>query len=73
MRVPTIQLRRTQARPLLEAGDFGLVAVADAVGFALVKYFHKLCAERFGRRPSAYRAQSPTHQLGRNATPIQGG
>lgn len=50
------ELRLAQARQLLEAGDFGTVAqVAEAVGFASVKHFSNLYAERFGRRPSAYR------------------
>ncbi|MCR5887794.1 ATP-binding protein [Hymenobacter sp. J193] len=49
--------RLHQARQLLEAGDFGTVAaVAEAVGFASAKYFSNLYAERFGRRPSDYRA-----------------
>jgi transcriptional regulator GlxA family with amidase domain len=47
----------TQARQLLEAGDFRLVAeVVQAVGFASVKHFSNVYAERFGRRPSEYRA-----------------
>lgn len=51
------ELRLAQARQLLEAGDFGSVAeVADAVGFASAKYFSSVYAERFGRRPSDYRA-----------------
>ena len=51
------ELRLHQARQLLEAGDFGTVAqVADAVGFASAKHFSNLYAERFGRRPSEYRA-----------------
>jgi DNA-binding response OmpR family regulator len=51
------ELRLHQARQLLEAGSFGSVAkVADAVGFASAKHFSNLYAERFGRRPSDYRA-----------------
>jgi signal transduction histidine kinase/DNA-binding response OmpR family regulator len=51
------ELRLHQARQRLEAGGFGTVAaVADAVGFASAKYFSNLYAERFGRRPSDYRA-----------------
>ncbi|WP_216679813.1 helix-turn-helix domain-containing protein [Hymenobacter siberiensis] len=45
------------ARQRLEARDFGTVAqVADAVGFTSAKHFSNLYAERFGRRPSDYRA-----------------
>ncbi|TDN39204.1 response regulator [Hymenobacter sp. UV11] len=51
------ELRLHQARQLLEAGGFGTVAaVAGAVGFASAKHFSNLYAERFGRRPSDYRA-----------------
>ncbi|MDO7849814.1 response regulator [Hymenobacter sp. M29] len=51
------ELRLNQARQLLEAGGFGTVAaVAQAVGFATAKHFSNLYAERFGRRPSDYRA-----------------
>jgi signal transduction histidine kinase/DNA-binding response OmpR family regulator len=51
------ELRLHQARQLLEAGDLSTVAaVADAVGFASAKHFSTLYAERFGRRPSDYRA-----------------
>ena len=51
------ELRLHQARQLLEAGGFGSVAaVADAVGFASAKHFSNVYAERFGRRPSDYRA-----------------
>ncbi|MCR5888647.1 response regulator [Hymenobacter sp. J193] len=51
------ELRLHQARQLLEAGGFGTVtAVSDAVGFASAKHFSNLYAERFGRRPSDYRA-----------------
>ena len=51
------ELRLHQARQLLEAGGFGSVAqVADAVGFASAKHFSNLYTERFGRRPSDYRA-----------------
>ncbi|MGI4832301.1 MAG: ATP-binding protein [Janthinobacterium lividum] len=51
------ELRLDQARQLLEAGGFGtVVAVAEAVGFASAKYFSKVYEERFGRRPSDYRA-----------------
>jgi transcriptional regulator GlxA family with amidase domain len=51
------ELRLHQARQLLEAGDFqSVAAVADAVGFASAKHFSNLYAERYGRRPSDYRA-----------------
>lgn len=49
--------RLHQARQLLEAGDFGTVAaVAEAVGFVSARHFSTLYTERFGRRPSDYRA-----------------
>ena len=51
------ELRLPQARQLLEAGDFGTVAaVAEAVGFVSARHFSTLYTERFGRRPSDYRA-----------------
>jgi len=51
------ELRLHQARQLLEAGNFGSVAaVADAAGFASAKHLSNVYAERFGRRPSNYRA-----------------
>ena len=56
------ELRLHQARQLLEVGNFGTVAaVADAVGFASAKYFSNVYAERFGRRPSDYRAAREQH------------
>lgn len=51
------ELRLHHARQLLEAGDFGTIAaVAAAAGFVSAKHFSNLYAERFGRRPSEYRA-----------------
>lgn len=50
------ELRLDRARRLLEAGDVRSVAdVADAAGFVNVKSFAARYAERFGRRPHAYR------------------
>jgi len=49
--------RLHQARELLEAGGSDTVAaVAAAVGFVSAQHFSKLYTERFGRRPSDYRA-----------------
>jgi transcriptional regulator GlxA family with amidase domain len=51
------ELRLDQARLLLEAGEGGSVTqVAEAVGFASVRYFATLYTARFGRHPAAYPA-----------------
>lgn len=50
-------LRLDQARLLLEAGEGGSVTqVAEAVGFASVRYFATLYTARFGRHPADYPA-----------------